>query len=269
MAENTTGLRRRAVAGTPGHAPAPGSSPKAPIAEALGEPAVTLTKLQAAAPVPARTPLLRRAVPLPAVMLALVLALGVGMGLGTVGALKVLCTWDYPRLDAQMQKLMKVLGLRVNIEVLDTDEDDVEVVSCTPDQPLVERRDGVLDPAVFAQVQECLTDHPKITKNHLNPNGFNGTRGFVINFSGDGVDTFREETKFNCGDFNPLLPFFDAARHPETNGFVMNVLVCDKPTDINVLSVGEHVDDTLAHNKVWRMKSTGYELSVVFNTSSI
>lgn len=54
---------------------------------------------------------------------------------------------------------------------------------------------------------------------------FNGTRGFVINFSLDGIDTFFGEEKFACDGFNPLRPFFDAARHPETNGFVMNVLI--------------------------------------------
>jgi hypothetical protein len=108
-----------------------------------------------------------------------------------------------------------------------------------------------------------LNGHPMITKNHLNPEGFSGTRGFVINFSTEGVDDFLAEGKFSCGDFNPLVPFFNASRHPETNGFVMNVLVCDKPTDPDALSVGEHVDDTLAHKKR-RTQFLAHTVSVMY-----
>lgn len=198
---------------------------------------------------PAQSSLQRR-VSFPVAVSAILLALVIGAGLGMLGTVRVLCTWEHPMLDKKLQKLIYDLGYRVNISILDDEDDDVIVTSCTEGQPLLERRENVLDADTFKKVQECLTDHPMITKNHLNPDGFNGTRGFVINFSGEGVDTFTAETKFNCGEFNPLLPFFKAARHPETNGFVMNVLVCDKPTDAKTLSVGVHVDDTLAHNKV-------------------
>jgi hypothetical protein len=98
-------------------------------------------------------------------------------------------------------------------------------------------------------MKECLVGHPRISNNSLNPEGFNGTRGFVIQFANDvGVDMFRNEKGFNCDNFNPLLPFFEKSRDPEANAFVMNVLVCDKPTNPSDVVVGSHVDDTLAHS---------------------
>lgn len=176
----------------------------------------------------------------------LLLTLVLGVAIGSVGTIQILFTWKYPVLDKHLHTLVSAMGIRVHIQI---DDDEDVISSCTADQPLVERRENVLDDETFKKVQACLIGHPMITTNHLNPEGFNGTRGFVINFSHKGVDKFLEEDKFNCGDFHPLRPFFEAARHPETNGFVMNVLVCDKPTTIDTLSVKDHVDDTLSHTK--------------------
>lgn len=125
------------------------------------------------------------------------------------------------------------------------------IVSCTPEMPLVERYTDYMDPEVFSRMQQCLVGHPKITSNSLNPEGFVGTRGFVLRFSGEkGVERFYRVTKFNCGEdgFHPLIPFFERARHPDSNAFVLNVLVCDKPTSVDDLIVNTHVDDTLGHD---------------------
>lgn len=177
-----------------------------------------------------------------------------GLTAGVVGTVTVMATQDYPWLDAQLGRVVARLGYEISVEVgaqaNPSQPQPKPLTSCTADQPLVERRPGVLDAETFARVQACLTDHPMASENKLNPEGFNGTRGFVIGFSSLGVEQFLRESKFNCGDFNPLVPFFKAARQPETNGFVMNVLVCDQPTDKNTLSVGEHIDDTLTHMKV-------------------
>lgn len=243
-----TGLRRRAT-GTAPSAPARSASPTSPMGVANDKEKVLLKAVDACHPATSR-----RFVSLLTMSFLVLVALVVGMGVGMVATIQVMCTWKYPRLDGHLHKIIGAMGLKVNIEIDEgddeEDEEDEVINSCTKDQPLLERRENVLDADTFKKVQECLIDHPMITQNHLNPEGFNGTRGFVINFSGDGVDTFTNEKKFNCGNFNPLLPFFHAARHPETNGFVMNVLVCDKPTSIETMSVGEHVDDTLSHNKV-------------------
>jgi hypothetical protein len=62
------------------------------------------------------------------------------------------------------------------------------------------------------------------------------------------VKMFRDEKGFDCNIFNPLVPFFDKIRDPEANAFVINVLVCDKPSSPNDVVFGSHVDDTLAHS---------------------
>lgn len=237
---DATGLRRRASA----HLPACPSTAKASAFDANGKDKI-LSK-----PTVLDASLRGRHVSFAAAAFVSLLALVLGIAIGTVGTIRVLCTWDYPRLDKQAHRLISAMGLKVHIQIGDEEEEDEIVSSCTADQPLVERRENVLDEETFKKVQACLVGHPMIKTNHLNPEGFNGTRGFVINFSGEGVDKFLNEDKFNCGDFHPLRPFFEAARHPETNGFVMNVLVCDKPTSTEVMSVGDHVDDTLAHTKV-------------------
>lgn len=172
----------------------------------------------------------------------------VGIAVGVVGSVKVIGTYDYPLLDQGMIKLIRYLDLHFSVDVKRGREE--QIVSCTPDQPLVEKQEDLLDIDTFNKVKKCLVGHPQIKKNHLNPNGFNGTRGFVIKFGGEkGVDKFMHETKFNCDEFNPLIPFFEKGRHPEANGFVMNVLVCDKPSDKDKLVVKTHVDDTLGHTR--------------------
>lgn len=208
-------------------------------------------------------------------ILVVVTVFAAGLFAGVVSTVTVMATHDYPWLDAQLGRLVQRLGHELSIQVGPPPSlqppPKQQVTSCTADQPLVERRQNVLDDETFARVQACLTDHPMTTENELNPEGFNGTRGFVIGFSTLGVEQFRQETKFNCGDFNPLVPFFEAARHPETNGFVMNVLVCDQPTTKDTLSVGEHVDDTLSHRKVsfsavTKMKLTEKRMTQLFLT---
>lgn len=135
----------------------------------------------------------------------------------------------------------------------DEDEEDgpIEFVvnSCAKDQPLYETFDDYMSPEMFARMQECLIDHPAISKNSLNDAGFNKTRGFVTRFGTEsGIARFFHEAKYLCSDgFNALTPFFNASRDPYANAFVMNVLVCDKPTNKDELVVGMHVDDTLAH----------------------
>lgn len=171
-----------------------------------------------------------------------------GLGFGVVGCVKVIGTYDYPLLDQGMIKLIRYLDLHFSVDVKGKPEE--KIVSCTPDQPLVEKESDVFDEETFQKMKACLVNHPQIRRNHLNPSGFNGTRGFVIKFGGEkGIEKFLHETKFNCDDYNPLIPFFEKARHPKANGFVMNVLVCEKPSDREKLVVKTHVDDTLGHRR--------------------
>jgi hypothetical protein len=184
-----------------------------------------------------------------ALLLVLFGALAGGLG-GAVMTLKTVGSNDHPTIDKGVVYLIGKLGLRFSVSLGDDDdEDEEEIVSCTADQPLVERTPDLVPRRVFDHMQSCLVGHPEVRTNQLSE-GFAGTRGFVIHFSGDGgVARFRNETKYNCGDFNPLLPFFDAAHTPGTNGFVMNILVCDQGTNSSSVVVRQHVDNTLRHTK--------------------
>ena len=61
--------------------------------------------------------------------------------------------------------------------------------------------------------------------NALSAHTFGGSRGFVLRFNNDGADTaFADERAV-------LRPFFDAAKDPEADAFVLNVLVIDPAED--------------------------------------
>jgi hypothetical protein len=70
--------------------------------------------------------------------------------------------------------------------------------------------------------------------------GFTQTKGFIFRFSKSGVPQLRSHPHAAC-----LLPFFDAARAPTSNAFVLNVLCCT-PTPDKGHAVGWHKDATLA-----------------------
>lgn len=120
--------------------------------------------------------------------------------------------------------------------------------TCTRDQPLVWGKENILDADTFEAVRHCLTDLPML-KEQYRTHGF-GAHGFEIHFLSAGEERFMSETRYNCGNFNPLIPFFQAARHAEANGFVLRVLSCDPSSDTNVVCQDTHLDENLYHNKV-------------------
>jgi hypothetical protein len=246
-----TGLRRRSAAVDSSVTSADTSSDTAADAAANGKATSVNGKPAPAQPaVFASAP--RRTVSCTAAVLLVLLGCVVGALLGGLGAtvmtLRTIGTNDHPTLDRGIVFLIRRMGLRFSVQVGD-DEEEEEIISCTKDQPLVERTPELLERPVFERMQKCLVGHPEIRTNHLS-DGFAGTRGFVIHFSGDaGVARFRSESKYNCGDFNPLVPFFDAAVTPGTNGYVMNILVCDQGTNSSSVVVKQHVDNTLRHKK--------------------
>lgn len=132
------------------------------------------------------------------------------------------------------------------------DDDEFEridhiFVSTEKDQKMYEVTENYLPEEDFKKVANCLVGHPSIASNPLADSTFSGTTGFATRFGGPkGVERFLAETKFNCGDFNPLLPFYHAALDPKSTGFVMNVLVADKPKEGSAgIVVVKHVDNML------------------------
>lgn len=121
--------------------------------------------------------------------------------------------------------------------------------TCTADQPLVDIQDDFLPKTTFAELRDCLANHP--LSNELDDNNFNGTHGFVINFSAEGVPDFREHRHFAC-----LVPYFNTVRLPQSNAFVVNLLTCELASGVedkagNRIAVGTHIDNTVAIRS-WR-----------------
>jgi hypothetical protein len=169
----------------------------------------------------------------------------IGIIMSVTGFVHAIGTYEYPLLSRALGRVFAYFDISIDVEIPER-----KITSCLPDQPLVVMKEEFMEPELFSKMKECLVEHPQISKNALNPVGFNETRGFVIQFANEkGVTMFRKQDGFNCEGFNPLLPFFDKVHHPEADAFVMNVLVCDKPQDEGKLVVGSHVDDTLAHSK--------------------
>jgi hypothetical protein len=167
-----------------------------------------------------------------------------GAIVSVIGTVHVLGTYDYPALSQWLSAVFNFFDIHIDVHI-----PEKHISSCRAEQPLVQMKENFMDADVFSEMKECLVGHPRISKNSLNPDGFNGTRGFVIQFANDaGVKMFRDEKGFDCNNFNPLVPFFDKSRDPEANAFVINVLVCDKPSSPSDVVVGSHVDDTLAHS---------------------
>jgi len=132
------------------------------------------------------------------------------------------------------------------------------MMSCLPTQPLVDIKDDFMNAVEFKDLRECLDDHPLVLGNELCESNFKGTRGFVVKFSEAGISQFRSNKYFEC-----LAPYFDAARLPETNAFVMNLLICEVgSSDPNSVAVGTHLDNTIGINS-WRT-FVAHQVSVLY-----
>lgn len=121
------------------------------------------------------------------------------------------------------------------------------MMSCTEDQPLVNVTDNFMSSDTFQALSECINEHPLVLGNELCDSNFKGTRGFVVKFSEQGIPEFRSNKYFEC-----LTPYFDAARLPHANAFVMNLLICElSQGNQGGVAVGTHLDNTIGINS-WR-----------------
>lgn len=122
------------------------------------------------------------------------------------------------------------------------------MMSNTADQLLVQIEDDYMGEESFRELSECLRDHPLVVGNDLDGQNFKGTRGFVVKFSEEGIDDFRENRNFTC-----LAPYFDRARLPRASAFVMNLLICELASGNQaqasqrgtLFAVGTHLDNTI------------------------
>mmetsp|Transcript_2780 Transcript_2780/g.6195 ORF Transcript_2780/g.6195 Transcript_2780/m.6195 type:complete len:272 (+) Transcript_2780:3-818(+) len=113
-------------------------------------------------------------------------------------------------------------------------------ISCLPTQAMTRGVESFMPDEDFAWMQQCLEDHPLIGDQVLNPGIFSSTVGFFLAFNRAGIPDLRADPRFEC-----LVPFFDRAHSGDANAFVLNLLVCHKPTNESDVVVDLHLDNSV------------------------
>lgn len=119
-------------------------------------------------------------------------------------------------------------------------------ITCTEDQPLVEEKENFLNFLDYEKIRKCTLNHPRLqVPSTLSSASFSKTRGFVVKFNKEGVDSFLNHPDY--GDcFGDL---FKKMQLPETNAYVFNALLCELSDydewKNNKTSVGLHLDQTV------------------------
>lgn len=97
------------------------------------------------------------------------------------------------------------------------------IVTCEHHTNLVVQTGSGLDDRVRVKLLAEALAHPDGGGQHLTNDAFAGTRGFVLKFNEQGSAQLRD----HASPWHFLLPFFDVARDPSSNAFVLNLLVVE------------------------------------------
>lgn len=139
-----------------------------------------------------------------------------------------------------MPTLVVVLVLMIGLRHATVQLTEVAVISCTEDMPILRQQDEFMDNSTLAGLFKDAVGHPESWKLSLSNSSFSKTRGFVLRFNRDGAAHLADPA------FSFLVPYFERARDPEANAFVLNVLIIPpSPANDDVPSVGMHLDDTV------------------------
>ena len=98
----------------------------------------------------------------------------------------------------------------------------------------------------YEKIRKCTLNYPRLKiPSALSSGSFSKTRGFVVKFNKEGVDSFLNHPGY--GDCYGDL--FEKMRLPETNAYVFNALLCELSDyddwKNNQTSVGLHLDQTV------------------------
>jgi len=64
-------------------------------------------------------------------------------------------------------------------------------ITCTEDQPLMEVKENFLNFLEYEKIRKCTLNHPRLKiPSALSSGSFSKTRGFVVKFNKEGVDSF-------------------------------------------------------------------------------
>ena len=154
-----------------------------------------------------------------------------------------------------------VVWYRFNAGIYDDDDDDDDEIIFTSnprDQPRVIILDDAFENDTFEKWKQCVVNHPWIGESELS-DGFTKTKGLLMSWNLNGVSELHSYPELKC-----MAEYFDALRHPGTNAYVMNILVCDRPkAGPDEIAVDVHLDDTVNTNNDTH-RFIAHEVSVLY-----
>ena len=144
---------------------------------------------------------------------------------------------------ASLRYWLAFFSILLGIVLLGMVVNDHREVHCSSaqSQPLVVIRPNFLAPREFRSLKSHLSSHSLITDNQLNQENFANTRGWIAKFSNEGIERWR-----SIPEMYDIVPYFDRVRNPQSNAFVMNLLIVEEPAAGHKAAVGVHQDDTVA-----------------------
>lgn len=146
------------------------------------------------------------------------------------------------------------IGRKMNLESSSNSEDffyredklaygdsvDIVVRTCLDSQPLVQAFPNFIPRPIFESFREDLYLSANMTDSSLHEANFGYTSGWMIRFNMEGIQHVQSHPKFKV-----VMPFFQKARNPEANAFVINYLVCHEPPE-GQDAVNFHLDNSVA-----------------------
>lgn len=114
------------------------------------------------------------------------------------------------------------------------------VRTCPSSQPLVRLFPNYFRHPEFEGLRNSLRASADMQDSSLSQDNFGNTKGWMIRFSEEGIARVRSHPKFHM-----VMPYFDKARNPEANAFVVNYLICNQPPE-GENAVEMHLDNSVA-----------------------
>lgn len=117
---------------------------------------------------------------------------------------------------------------------------EIVVRTCPTSQPLVQLFPNYFPRNEFESLRSNLYSSSDMTDSSLFEENFGYTTGWMIRFNAEGIEQVKNHPKFKM-----VMPYFEKARNPDANAFVINYLVCHQPPE-DQDAVGYHLDNSVA-----------------------
>lgn len=117
---------------------------------------------------------------------------------------------------------------------------EIVVRTCPDSQPLVQMFPNFMAHSIFESLRKNLYASASMTDSSLHHTNFGHTSGWMIRFNAEGIPQVQSHPKFSM-----VMPFFEKARNPQANAFVINYLICHQPPQ-GEDAVKFHLDNSVA-----------------------